>query len=285
MSADVFAFTNRIVLISGGSSGIGAYLAQGLAVAGDGNNRIYIVGRRAAALASTASASAHASSIIPLSGDVSSIAGCQKVAADFVEAEKNAGVAEDKIQLDLLVNNAGILRGEGSAPPEASVEELAESLLKASDDDWRVEMAVNVGSIQWLSASLLLYLVRAASTGKRDGRGNIVVNTSVSAFNQTPPFHLYCASKAAAHSVTQSLARALTPRGVRVNSIAPANVPSEMNSLSNPASFVSKLKDSMPVGRIGEPEDVVAAVVYLASRAGSYVSGTVIAVDGGVLLT
>ncbi|KAH9924874.1 uncharacterized protein B0H18DRAFT_1085362 [Fomitopsis serialis] len=244
MSTDPFAFTNKIALISGGGSGIGAYVTQGLAAAGNGTNRIYIVGRRVAALASTASSSTYASSIIPLPGDVGTIAGCRKIAVGFVEAEKRAGIAEDEIQLDLLVNNAGIARREGHASPEATVNELAESLLKASDDDWRDEMAVNVGSIQWLSACLLPYLVRAASSGKRDGRRSIVVNTSVSAFQPSQSIHLYCASKAGAHSVAQSLAR-----------------------------------ERMPVGRIGEPEDVVAAVVYLASRSGSYVSGAVIGVS------
>ena len=105
-------------------------------------------------------------------------------------------------------------------------------------------------------------------------------NTSVSAFFVSPQVqgHLYAASKAAAESVTLNLASKFTRMGVRVNSIAPANVPSEINDPSNPQSFIASMKDVVPIGRIGNEEDVVGAVVYLASRAGSYISGNVIKV-------
>ena len=76
-----------------------------------------------------------------------------------------------------------------------------------------------------------------------------------------------------------NLASKLTHLGVRVNSIAPANVPSELNSPDDPHSFISKLRDDIPIGRIGNEEDVLAAVVYLSSRAGSYISGNVVKVS------
>ena len=120
----------------------------------------------------------------------------------------------------------------------------------------------------------------AKDGGKKEGRGCIVNNTSVSAFYVSPQVqgHLYAASKAAAESVTLNLASKFTRLGVRVNSIAPANVPSEINDPSNPQSFIASMKDVVPIGRIGNEEDVVGAVVYLASRAGSYISGNVIKV-------
>ena len=90
---------------------------------------------------------------------------------------------------------------------------------------------------------------------------------------------MYAASKAAAESVSLNLASKLTRLGVRVNSIAPANVPSELNSPDDPRSFISKERDGIPIGRIGNGEDVVAAVVYLSSRAGSYISGNVVKVS------
>ena len=80
-----------------------------------------------------------------------------------------------------------------------------------------------------------------------------------------------------------NLASKLTRLGVRVNSIAPANVPSELNSPDDPRSFISRLRDDIPVGRIGNEDDVVAAVIYLSSRAGSYISGNVVKVSQRVI--
>ena len=123
-------------------------------------------------------------------------------------------------------------------------------------------------------------MAAANDGGKLEGRGCIVNNTSVSAFYVSPQVqgHLYAASKAAAESMSLNLARKFTHLGVRVNSIAPANVPSELNSPNDPRSFISLMKDHVPIGRTGNQDDVVAAVVYLASRAGSYISGNVIKV-------
>jgi len=120
--------------------------------------------------------------------------------------------------------------------------------------------------------------------GFREGRGSIVNNTSVSALSVAPAakLHLYSASKAAAESISQNLASKFTRLGVRANSIAIANIPSEMNDPTNPGSFVFQAK--IPIGRVGTEDDAVGAVIYLASRAGSYVSGTVIKVDGGILI-
>lgn len=135
---------------------------------------------------------------------------------------------------------------------------------------------------KWLSAAALPYLVKAAKAngGVKEGRGCIVVNTSVSAFyiSSTVQSHIYSASKAAAESVTLNLASKFTRLGVRVNSIAPANVPSEINDPTNETSFIARSKGRIPIGRVGNEEDVVGAVVYLSSRAGSYISGTVIKV-------
>ncbi|KAI9068061.1 NAD(P)-binding protein [Trametes sanguinea] len=281
MSANLFSVSNRVALVTGASSGIGSYIAQGLAKAGIA--RVYIVGRRVAQLVKVAQVAPGV--IIPLVGDVSTIAGCKALVEAFVGSERSLQV--DDAKLDLLVNNAGMGAQEGDWSDDASAEDIRDALLQARDKDWASVFAVNVASIQWVSAVFLPYLVNASRNGgKAEGRGCIINNTSVSAFYVSPHAkgHLYAASKAAAESVTLNLASKLTRLGVRVNSIAPANVPSEMNSSDDPKSFISKEKDAIPIGRIGSEEDVVGAVIYLSSKAGSYISGNVVKLDGGILV-
>ncbi|TBU47277.1 hypothetical protein BD309DRAFT_914156 [Dichomitus squalens] len=275
MSADLFSIANRVMLVTGASSGIGSYVAQGLARAGAA--RVYITGRRAAQLDSVAQAVPGV--LVPLVGDVSTIDGCKALADAFVSAERRLGVQD--VKLDLLFNNAGMAVAEGFWGSSASGEQIRDALLQVDDKDWATVFAVNVGSLQWLSAALLPYLIAASgNNGKAEGRGCITNNTSVSAFFVSPQVqgHLYAASKAAAESMSLNLASKFTRLGVRVNSIAPANVPSELNSPDNPRSFISLMKDHIPIGRIGNQDDVVAVVMYLASRAGSYISGNVIKV-------
>ena len=132
-----------------------------------------------------------------------------------------------------------------------------------------------------MSASFLPHLERAAADGGRvEGRGNIINNTSISALyvSRDSQIHLYTATKAAAESLSQNLASKFTTLGVRVNSIAVGNIPSEINDISNPNSFIAKLKDIIPIGRVGNEEDIAGAVLYLASRAGSFVSGAMLKV-------
>jgi len=282
MAAHLFSVSGRVALISGASSGIGAYIAEGLAEAGCA--RVYIVGRRENALHSIASKSP--SILLPLVGDVSTKTGCLNIAEEFARREKETGVTD--VSLDILVNNAGIALREGFWASGSTPEQIRDALLQANDEDWSKEFAVNTASLQWLSAALLPYLVLAAkqNEGFREGRGSIVNNTSVSALyvSQSAQGHLYSASKAAAESITQNLASKFTKLGVRVNSIAPANIPSEMNNPKDPWSFISLVGDRIPIGRLGSPEDAIGAVIYLSSRAGSFISGTVIKLDGGNLI-
>ncbi|KDQ53624.1 hypothetical protein JAAARDRAFT_39309 [Jaapia argillacea MUCL 33604] len=285
--SSLFSVAGRVALISGASSGIGSYIAHGLA--DHSCARVYIVGRRTAQLQSVASYNPKV--LIPIEGDVSTKNGCLKIAETFerLEREKSGVKDGEKVGLDILVCNAGVAILEGAWDHfKASPEEVKNALLKLDDEDWATEFAINASAIQWLSAALLPSLAHASQTnsGFRQGRGAIITNTSVSAIYVSPHAqgHLYCASKAAAETITHNLASKFTKHGVRVNSLAIANIPSEMNDPNNENSFISKMKDIMPIGRIGTEEDAVGAVVYLSSRAGSYVSGTTIKLDGGALI-
>ena len=153
MPTDLFSIADRVVLVTGASSGIGSYVAQGLAQAGAA--RVYITGRRAAQLDAVAQAAPGV--LIPLVGDVSTIDGCKALADAFVSAERKAGVED--VKLDLLFNNAGMKAAEGFWAPGASGEQIRDALLQAQDEDWAKVFAVNVGSLQ-VGIVVFLYPMR-----------------------------------------------------------------------------------------------------------------------------
>lgn len=140
MAPDLFSFSNRVALITGGGSGIGAYVAKGLAETGA--SRVYIIGRRVAGVEATTQAAPNV--IIPIVGDVGTSEGCRKIVEAFEGGEKKAGIDAADIRLDLLFNNAGIAHEEGAWGPGATPEQVRDALLKASDTDWAHEFAVNV---------------------------------------------------------------------------------------------------------------------------------------------
>ncbi|KAI0028871.1 hypothetical protein K488DRAFT_73422 [Vararia minispora EC-137] len=276
----LFSLTSRTALITGGGSGIGSYIAHAFAQVGC--TRVYITGRRLSALAQTAAA--YPEVIVPIQGDVSTKEGSLAIAKAFEEAEhaRLGGGEGTRVVLDVLVNNAGISRGDGFWEAGACAEAVSAALLQASDEDWAQTFAINVSAIQWMSAALLPYLVHSGA--QSPGRASIINNTSVAALTARLPAHVYATSKAAAESLTQNLANKLTPLGVRVNSIAFGPLPSEMDNPQNPNSIISRAAGRVPVGRVGNEEDAAGAAVYLASRAGGFVTGACLKVgqrDGG----
>ncbi|KZV74363.1 NAD(P)-binding protein [Peniophora sp. CONT] len=278
----LFSLHGRIALVTGAGSGVGSYVAHGFALAGA--KRVYITGRRVEALTRTA---ALHPAIVPIPGDVSTKAGCLALLDAFEKLERASGV-HGPISLDVLVNNAGIFSKDGAWDKDASAEAVSAALLQADDEHWSQVFAVNVASLQFMSAAFLPHLARAAysANGKSEGRGCIINNTSIAALytSRWSQTHIYSASKAAAESLSQNLASKLTALGVRVNSIAIGNIPSELNDISNPNSMISRRGGAVPIGRVGNEEDMVGAVVYLASRAGSFVSGACLKIEGGILV-
>jgi len=246
---DLFSIEGKVALVTGGSRGIGLMIARGFVDAGA---RVYISSRKAGVCDRVASELGCAS----LPADVSTEAGARGLAAEIAKRER---------ALHVLVNNAGANWG---AP-----------LAEYPDSAWDKVLALNVKAIFHLTRALLPQLEAAS----RPGDPARVINIGSIDGLQVPVLetYAYSASKAAVHHLTRVLAHQLAARGITVNAIAPGPFESKMmhETLER---FRDAIVSSCPLGRIGEPEDMAGAAIYLASRAGAYLTGAVIPVDGGI---
>ena len=250
---DLFSLKGRTALVTGGSRGIGLMIARGFVEAGA---KVYISSRKADVCDRVAAELAQAGTCISLPADVATEAGARGL-ADAVAAREQA--------LDILVNNAGANWG---AP-----------LAEYPDSAWDKVLALNVKSVFHLSRLLLPLLERAA----RPGDPARIINVGSIDGLHVPVLetYAYSASKAAVHHMTRVLARRLAPHGVTVNAVAPGPFESKMMA-ETLQRFRDAIVSSCPLGRIGEPEDMAGVAIYLASRAGAYLTGAVIPVDGGI---
>ncbi len=250
---NLFSVEGKVAVVTGGSRGIGEMIARGLAEAGA---RVYISSRNAGACQRVATELSKSGTCIALPTDLSTPAGISQLVEELGARES---------QLDILVNNAGANWG-------APLDEFPES-------GWDKVMDLNLKSIFFLTRDLLP-LLRAGARHEDPAR---VINIG-SVDGIKPPAletFTYSASKAAVHHLTAVLARRLARDHITVNAVAPGPFESKMM-----AATLERFRDgiiaSCPRGRIGEPEDMAGVVIYLASRAGSYVTGAVIPVDGGI---
>jgi len=250
---DLFSIAGKTALVTGGSRGIGLMIARGFVEAGA---KVYISSRKADVCDRVASELAQAGTCISLPADVATEAGARGL-VDAVAAREQA--------LDILVNNAGANWG---AP-----------LAEYPDSAWDKVLALNVKSVFHLSRLLLPLLERAA----RPGDPARIINVGSIDGLHVPVLetYAYSASKAAVHHMTRVLARRLAPHGVTVNAVAPGPFESKMMA-ETLQRFRDAIVSSCPLGRIGEPEDMAGVAIYLASRAGAYLTGAVIPVDGGI---
>lgn len=250
---NLFSVRGRVALVTGGSSGIGQMIATGLAAAGA---KVYICARSADKIA--AAAAEIDGDVIGLTADLSSVAGIDALVAE-IGAREGA--------LHILVNNAGTLT-------DAPLDEFSEAA-------WDDVIDLNLKTPFFLMQKLLPRL-RADATAERPAT---VINIgSVGALKIGPrEVYSYQASKGAIHWLTKSIAKKLGPDNVTVNAIAPGFFESEMTVITS-EEMRAMVIGMVPRRRTGTPEDVAGAAIYLASRAGAYVTGSVIPVEGGLAI-
>jgi len=249
---NLFSLEGRVAVVTGGSRGIGAMIAKGFLVYGA--KRVYITARKAAACDATAEELSQYGECVSLPGDISTMEGIQGLASRIAERE-------DK--LDILVNNAGAAWG-------AAFDEFPES-------GWDKTVDLNMKTPFFLTQALIGPLRAAA----KDRVAKVINICSIDgqsvAKEETYP---YGASKAGLLHLTKRMALRLAPENIAVSAIAPGAFASDMNKVARDhAEAVSK---AIPAGRIGTDEDMAGTAIFLASRAGDYVMGSAVTVDGGV---
>ncbi len=254
----LFSVAGKSVLITGGSQGIGFMLAGGFLAAGA---RVYITGRKGDSL------EAARAKLAPL-GDV------QAIVSDVGTAEGidavDAVIRGRDGRLHVLVNNAGITWG---APLENFPEKA-----------WPKVMGVNVQGPFMLLQRLLPYL-KATASAENPARV-INIGSVFATLTDVMQAYSYAASKAAIQQLTRVLARELAPQHVLVNAIAPGLFHTKMTHFAmEDAEHREKILDGIPLHRGGTAEDITGLAVMLSSRAGSYITGSIIHLDGGQMIS
>ncbi|ANB15582.1 oxidoreductase [Sugiyamaella lignohabitans] len=277
-ASQLFDLSGRVVLVTGGGTGLGKIFTK--TYVENGASKVFITGRRIDKLKETAdeiNSLGHSGVVVPIVGDVASKDGIKDLIRDINAATDT---------LDILVNNAGILSPVESPRTGASIDELespeeyATRVAEGNYDGWVDSVKINSIAPYFLTIGLLPLLAAAAKKG--EGRGNVIVVTSIAGLSYSTPMPAsYQSSKAAAISVTKGLSTRLSPYGVRVNSVAPGIFPTDMSG----GLLSEKLKQTIPMQKFGEPEEIAGLVLYLSSKAGSYSHGTNHVIDGGRLLT
>ena len=239
----------QVAIVTGASQGLGKSVAIAL---GQNGAHVLCIARNAEKLSSTV-------------GEIEAVGGkAEAVACDVTDrqAAKGAieGAKENHGRLDILINNAGITR---------------DKLMRGmSDEEWDDVIATNLTSCFVCSRA-------AAGIMRRAKYGRIINMSSISGLIGNPGQANYSASKAGMIGLTRTLSKELISRGVTVNAVAPGFISSDMTAEMGEV-VLQEAKNRIPAKRLGEPEEVAAAVLFLASKDAGYISGQTLVIDGGI---
>lgn len=238
----------KIAIITGGASGIGLAIAEKFV-----HNKItvIIIGRDKTKL--KAAKNKLGKFCIPVSFDLNNLSSVPELINDLIKKYN---------KIDILVNNAGI--------------NLKKEFAEVTDEEFQKIIHTNVTAMFVLSREVVKYMIKKDS-------GNIINISSMASQYGIPKVIAYSASKAAIEGMTRAMAVELSPRGIRVNCIAPGFIATDMSAkaLNNDKERKDKAMSRTPMGTLGMPADIGDAAVFLASSASAYITGIVLPVDGG----
>lgn len=238
----------KIAIITGGASGIGLAIAEKFV-----HNKItvIIIGRDKTKL--KAAKNKLGKFCIPVSFDLNNLSSVPELINDLIKKYN---------KIDILVNNAGI--------------NLKKEFAEVTDEEFQKIIHTNVTAMFVLSREVVKYMIKKDS-------GNIINISSMASQYGIPKVIAYSASKAAIEGMTRAMAVELSPRGIRVNCIAPGFIATDMSAkaLNNDKERKDKAMSRTPMGTLGIPADIGDAAVFLASSASAYITGIVLPVDGG----
>lgn len=251
----LFSLDKKIALVTGGAQGMGRMIAAGLIGAGA---KVYITSRKRESCEATALELGRDGACVGLTADLNTPEAVMALANEMKARES---------KLHILINNAGRTWG---APLESF-----------PDKAWPGVMAVNVQGPFTLVRELLPLLTAGAA---QEDPARIINIGSLGGLRAEPlSAYSYAASKAAIHHLSRVLAKDLAARHITVNSVVPGYFPTQMTAhIRTEEAELNKLIERVPLGRLGEPDDIAGACVFLASRAGRYLTGAEIVVDGGM---
>lgn len=250
---DLFNVSGKVALVTGGSRGIGYMIAKGYAQAGV---KVYIASRNGDACEVAAAELSEFGEVIGVGADLSTVDGVRGLAA-YLEGQEE--------RLDILVNNSGATWGE--------------PLETFSEQAWDKVMNINVKGLFFLTQALHGLL---KASGRADSPARVINIASVDGIHVAAyESYSYAASKAAVIHLTKSLAKRLVSDHVHVNAIAPGLFPSKMTAYLFENEDPSMLA-GIPQGRAGNEDDMAGTAIFLAAPASAYITGQILAVDGGL---